>query len=78
MHIHTMAGVVRTHLIGYVPGYGTVWFHPVRIANILSLSKVKDQYMVTYDSTKGNMFNVHKSNGQTRTFQESPQRLYFH
>ena len=32
-------------------GYGTVWFHPGGIANILSLSKTEEKYRVYYDST---------------------------
>ena len=52
MHICTTAGVACTNLIGNVPGYGTVWFHPDRITNIL-LSKVKAHYTVTYDSSNG-------------------------
>jgi hypothetical protein len=37
MDIHCNAGVTRTNLIGDLPGYGQVWYHPNGIANILSL-----------------------------------------
>ena len=38
MKIHCNAGVSHTNQVGDLPGYGTVWFHPSGIANILSLS----------------------------------------
>eukprot|EP00978_Attheya_sp_CCMP212_P020630 scaffold59246_cov62-Attheya_sp.AAC.1 len=63
MDIHCNAGVTSTNLVGDLPGYGTVWYHPQGIANILSLSnsKVKNHgNRVTYDSDDGNEFRVHK------------------
>jgi len=30
-------------------GYGTVWYHRLGIANILSLAKVKGEYQVRFD-----------------------------
>ena len=44
MFIHCTTGVAKTNLIGDLPGYGTVWYHPDGIANILSLSKVTRFY----------------------------------
>ena len=44
MFTHCTAGVAKTNLIGDLPGYCTVWYHPNGIANILSLSKVKEKY----------------------------------
>ena len=54
MYIHCTAGVTRTNLVGDLPGYGTVWFHPDGIANILSLSRVKTKYRITFDSDENN------------------------
>ena len=34
-----------------LPGYGTVWYDPKAIANILSLRRVRDHYHITYDSS---------------------------
>ena len=59
MFIHCTAGVAKTNLIGDLSGYGTVWYHPNGIANILSLSKVKEKYRVTFDSDINNQFIVH-------------------
>jgi hypothetical protein len=78
MNIHCNAGVTNTNLIGDLPGYGTVWYHPKGIANILSLSKVKNNgNRVTYDSAAGNEFHVHKPDGKVRVFSESERGLYF-
>jgi hypothetical protein len=69
MDIHCNAGVTSTNLVGDFPGYGTVWYHPQGIANILSMSRVKAQgYHITYDSNKGNEFCVHKPDGTIRNF----------
>jgi len=77
MNIHCTAGMTSTDLIADLPGYGTVWFHPKGIANILSLSRVKERHKVTYDSTDGNAFLVHRPDGTTRRFEESDHGLYF-
>ena len=65
IYIHTTAGVAHTNLIGDICSYGTVCYHPNGIGNILSLSRVKDQHLVTYDSRTGNAFVVHNPNGNT-------------
>jgi hypothetical protein len=78
MDIHCNAGVATTNLVGDLAGYGTVWYHPEGIANILSLSRVKEHgYRVTYDSHEGNRFIVHKPDGGSRTFEESERGLYY-
>jgi hypothetical protein len=76
-HIHCNAGVTSTNLVGDLLGYGTVWYHPNGTANILLLNKVKSKYRVTYDSTSGNAFIVHKGDGATRTFQQSLPGLFY-
>ena len=79
MDIHCNAGVTSTNLIGDLPGYGEVWYHPNGIANILSLARVKSRgYRVTYDSHDGNEFRVfNETAGTTRIFRESDRGLYF-
>ena len=78
MYIHCTAVVTRTNLVGELPGYGTVWFHPDGIANILSLSRVKTKYRITFDSDENNEFIVHKPDGSTHNFRESSHGLYYH
>jgi hypothetical protein len=51
MHIHCHSGALSTRLQAMLPGYGTVWFDPNGIVNILSLSNVKKKYRVTFDSS---------------------------
>jgi hypothetical protein len=78
MMIHCNAGMATTNQIGDLPGYGTVWYHPNGIANILSLARVKEHgYRVTYDSEGGNHFTVHKNDGTSRAFKESDRGLYY-
>jgi len=38
----------------------TVWYYPDGIANILSLHNVQKEHKVTYDSSQGTGFVVHK------------------
>jgi len=58
LRIRCNAGVRTTNLRGYVTGYGWVWYYPKGIANILSLSRVKDRFRITYDSEVGNRFQA--------------------
>ena len=37
-----------------------VWFHPGYITNVLSLGLLKTQFKITYDSSKGGAFIVHR------------------
>merc|ERR1712086_352395 len=71
------AGLKTTNFRGHLSGYGSVWFYPDGIANILSLSRVKDKYRVTFDSATDNCFRVHKNNGKILKFQEATKRLYY-
>jgi hypothetical protein len=41
--IHCNAGKATTNMVGEFDRYGTVWYHPDGIANVLSLAKVKDK-----------------------------------
>jgi hypothetical protein len=73
-----MPGLQVPNQVGELRGYGTVSYHPKGIANILSLSRGKEQgYHVTYDSTGGNHFKVTKSDGTARVFSESKRGLYY-
>jgi hypothetical protein len=77
MEIHCNAGVTSTALIGDLPGYGKVRYHPNGVANILSLAWVKDKYWVTFDSGKQNQFIIHKTDRTTRCLKKSQCGLYF-
>mgnify|MGYP004197791961 CR=1 FL=1 len=45
LRIYSTGEMTWTNMIGDLPGYGTVWFHPDGIANILSLAKVKKHFV---------------------------------
>ena len=77
IHIHCNAGITRKNLVGDFSGYGTVWYHPDGIANILSLAEVCRQFHVTYDSSKHNEFIIHKPDGSTKQFIQSERGLYY-
>jgi hypothetical protein len=79
LDIHCNAGVATTNLVGDLAGYGTVWYHPGGIANILSLSRMKarEGFRITYDSDNGNQFIVTKPDGAVRVFKQSERGLYF-
>jgi hypothetical protein len=78
MDIHYNAGVTSTNLIGDLPRYGPVWYHPNGlIANITSLAQMKERNGVTFDSDDGNRFTIHKEDGSTRDFRESKKGLYY-
>ena len=77
MHIHCNAGITRTNLVGDLCGYGTVWYHPDGIANILSLAEVRKRFHVTYDSSQQNEFVVHKPDGTTKRFVQSHRGLFY-
>ena len=78
MHIYCNAGKASTNWVGDLYGVGTVWFHKNVIANILSLSLVKEMHRVTFDSAADNVFKMHGISGDTyRGFGESPRGLYY-
>jgi hypothetical protein len=64
-------------LIGDLPGYGTVWYDPESIANILSLKRVAEKYHVAFDSEHGGSFIVTKPDGKVFEFKQSAGGLYF-
>ena len=76
MRVHCNAGSHLTNLIGDLPGYGTVWYDPKAIANILSLWWVWDRYHISYDSFH-QKFVVTKPSGKEFVFQESEGGLHY-
>jgi hypothetical protein len=64
-------------MVGDLPGYGTVWYDPKSIANILSLKRVIKKYHVAFDSEHGGSFLVTKPDGTVLEFQQSDGGLFF-
>eukprot|EP00957_Ditylum_brightwellii_P206733 15349708-Ditylum_brightwellii.AAC.1 len=77
LYMGKYAGKAHTDLICDFGGWGTTWFHPNGIANILALHKAKDKWRVTYDSKGGNAFVIHKADCHI-LFIESDNGLYYH
>ncbi|KAL7482628.1 hypothetical protein ACHAW6_008296 [Cyclotella cf. meneghiniana] len=75
MYIKCNAGTKSTNL-WFFSGYGWVWSYPAGIANILSLSHVKESFSVTYDSAGDNAFHVHKED-RVLKFQEAARCFYY-
>jgi hypothetical protein len=71
MTVHCKAGSRVTKLVGDLPGYGTVWYDPTAIANILSVKKFKNKYHVSYSSNGDGVFFVTKPNSIRFEFKES-------
>ena len=54
-----------------------MWCYSEGIANILSLSRVKERYSVTFDSVMDNCFYVYNNDGKILKSQEASRRLYY-
>ena len=76
MRVHCNAGSRLTNLVGDLPGYGTVWYDPKAIANILSLRRVQDCYHITYDMSH-RRFIITKPSGKEFAFHESEGGLHY-
>ena len=76
MRIHCNAGSRLTNYVGDLPGYGTIWYDPMGIANILSLHRVRDQYHISVDSAY-QQFVVMKPCGKEFVFKESEGGLHY-
>ena len=61
LDIHCNTGVASTDMVGDLPGYGTVWYHPTGIEKILSLSRAIKIFTITYNSANGNKFRMHNT-----------------
>jgi hypothetical protein len=66
--IRCNAGVTTTNLIGYLPGYGEVWFIPEGFSNIFSLENVIKKHEITFDSSSDDAILVHKKDSTILRF----------
>ena len=76
--VHINGGTQISFLIGDTKYFGTVWYNPDSIANILSLSRVSSMYRLTMDSFISHTMHVHLLNHTTMTLNETPNGLYCH
>jgi hypothetical protein len=75
MHCNTGTKLVTTE--GTLRNYGRVWYSKDAIANIFSLSNVKEKYPVRYDSGPWNELIVMKPDKNV-IFKQSPAGLCYH
>ena len=53
--VHCNIRVKIVDRVGDLPGYGTVWYEPIGITNILLMSRVTKEFWVVFDSKGGNV-----------------------
>lgn len=75
--ITSTGGSTTTNLVGFLQGYGWVWYYPEGIANILLLARVKPKFRVMFDSGADNQFHVHLPGNKVCSFKESEKGLYY-
>jgi len=62
---------------GDLKGYGSVWYYPQVITNILSLRNIEKTHKVTYNSSMKTGFVVQKAGGNNHVFMPSKKGLYY-
>ena len=62
--------------VGDQPGYGTVWYEPTGIVNILYMSRTTKNFWFISDSEGGNFLRTVLPGREVR-FQLIPNRLYY-
>jgi len=81
LKLESNGGTMLTSLVGDIPNYGTVWYNPESLANILSFANVRKKFNVTMSTgpnDKKPTICVHKNNGDVMKFIEHPIGLYVH
>ena len=78
-HINILCnvGISSTNWVGYLEGFGTLWYHKEGILNILSLENLQANYHITYNSQYGKAFLLVNTDGQAHSFRISDQGLYY-
>ena len=57
--------------------FGTVWYNPQSLANILSLAEVHKRCRVTMDTATEKAIIIHRENGTNMKFLESNSGLFY-
>ena len=76
IRVHCNSGVKVVDRIGDLPGYGTVWYEPTVIANIMSMSRATKKSRVIFDSEGGKFFMMVLLDREVK-FQLSCNGLYY-
>jgi len=75
--LHCNAGTSYTNMIGDSEHYGTVWFNPDGIANIISLTKAEEELEYDIQYEPGGTFIVNRRGSGTDIYQRSQSGLHF-
>ncbi len=70
LKVFTNGGQQISTLIGEVKNFGTVWYNPHSLANILSLAQVRKRFRVTMDTAVEASISIHHLNGTVMKFTE--------
>ena len=79
LHLRSNGGTMVTRMVGDIPEYGTVWFNPSSLANILSFANIRKRFNVhlnTGPNDPNPSIVVVKPNGQKLIFSEHSMGLY--
>jgi hypothetical protein len=76
--LHSNSGISTTTMVGDLPGFGTVWLDENAIANVLSLSSVRERFRVTQDSEKYEGIRLFRPDGDFLEFTESSNGLFYY
>ena len=74
----TNEGKHETDMIGTLKNFGTVWYSPTSLANIMSMSEVRKVCRVTMDTKIEPVITVHRKDGTKMKFQEHKNGLYYY
>jgi len=77
MKVFTNGGTQTSSMVGEVRNFGTVWYNPQSLANILSLAEVRKKFCVTMDTDIEPALCVHRADGTIMKFQEYTTGLYY-
>ena len=81
LHIHSYGGHLTTNMKGNIKNYGSVWYSPKSLANILALCNVRRKYEVKFHTKPDKehvVIEVIKLDGTTMKFLEYDIDLYVH
>ena len=53
IRVHSNSGVEVVNRVSNLPGYGTAWYEPTGIANIIYMSMATKKFWVIFDSDDG-------------------------
>lgn len=70
LKVFTNGGTQVSNQVGDIENFGTVWYNPGSLANILSLAEVRRVCRITMDTDVEAAITVHKKDGTTMKFVE--------